>query len=807
MLERVFQEPKFRVRCLGGFQIIETGSPADLTPASRKVRALIGYLCIVGKPVSRERLASLLWGDRGDEQARASLRQAIYELRSALGGEHLLKVERDTIGVSEEVVTDVATILVAAQSGNLRQLADVISEWRGDFFEDLPSIDPAFDAWLQSERVQVQESLIEAAADAVKAGMAEGAIDQARKVVNLLQQRDGTNEFVVRLGLQLDRLAGDAVALHRRYERFRDLLKAELDVAPSLETQRLFKELTSITSTSPVAASPLPSSTRLEPIECEDAAVSKFNSSQPFLHATPEPGRTTCNALRPVRSRYWMGLAAIVLGAVCVGVLAWFGWKPTRETVAAGPELRLAVLPFQSLSAGPGSRQFSDGMSADIRDALRRRQIPVISPPSTLNDGNASAPKALSATHVLSGSVERTGQRIRVITQLMNIQDNRVIWNRVYEGALTRTPTLRQDLAQQIAGAVGRLLSVGPLATAPHVSPAAFEHYSRGRALFRRRNLIGSVAELEAATRLAPGFADAWSTLAAVRWFLAASTSKEQKGRYELSMVSAVRSPAQRALALNPNNGEAIGVLAMLLPATKLQEIDRQLERALRLEPHNTQLLAWHGEFLMFVGRNHEALDELTRAYELDRDTPSVTPNLVLVAMRTGRFEEAKEITEVNMAHDIGLQDEFRDLKIKSFLYRHDWFGLANYLNAASNRASPQTAAFFRLCRESAIALGTREHEKFRPLRAGWRTAAAADPDDAVQFLSAFGDADGALGALQGAVRSRQKDELFTDPEWEALFVPDLLALRRDPRVPKLLASWGLFDYWREAKQWPDFMY
>src|ERR1700730_7214046 len=103
MLERVFEKPKFRVFCLGGLKLVEADSGADMTPASRKTRALLGYLCAVGKPVGRERLASLLWGDRGDEQARASLRQAIYELRSMLAGNHLLKMERDTVAIGDDV--------------------------------------------------------------------------------------------------------------------------------------------------------------------------------------------------------------------------------------------------------------------------------------------------------------------------------------------------------------------------------------------------------------------------------------------------------------------------------------------------------------------------------------------------------------------------------------------------------------------------------------------------------------------------------------------------------------------------------
>jgi DNA-binding SARP family transcriptional activator len=632
MLERIFREPEFRVCCLGGLKLVEASSGTDLTPTSRKTRALIGYLCIVGKPIGRERLASLLWGDRGDEQARASLRQAIYELRSLLGGDRLLKVERDTVAVAEGVGTDVDAITAAARSGDLEHLGRALSEWRGDFFEDLPSIDPSFDTWLQSERLRVQESLIDATTDAVKAGMARGEIDPARKIVNLLQHRDSTNEAVLRLSLRLDHLAGDSAALHRRYERFRELLKSELDAAPAAETQRLFQEL---------AAAPSASANRpASEASVADGArqyVQRSSDSGSAAHVRPVSRQTVVEADTktrvppPNRSARRIRVAAVTLAVVSLCAVAWAVWNPLHKDVP-----------------------------------LRKEPL-----------------------------------------------------------------------------------------------------------------------------------------LAATRVLLAIDTHSERKEAHIAAIEKAARAAAQRALTLDPNNGEALGALALLTPSTRLQEIDRLFERALRSEPNNAQLLNWHGEFLMMVGRSHEALVELTRAYELDRVTPSVAFNLALAFLVTGRVEEAREI--INAGRD-RLRGEFFRLEVKYFLYKRDWLGLADYLSVLPADLSPPKAAFFRLCRETAIAFATRKAEKFGPLRARWRTEGPVDPDDAVQFLSALGDDDGALEVVQSAVRSRRNDDLLTDPEWEALFAPNLLVLRRDPRVGALLAQWGLFDYWRAVHRWPDFM-
>ncbi|HEX4080030.1 MAG TPA: BTAD domain-containing putative transcriptional regulator [Rhizomicrobium sp.] len=638
MLERVFQEPKFRVCCLGRFKLVEASSGTDMTPASRKARALVGYLCAVGRPVGRERLASLLWGDRGDEQARASLRQAIYELRSMLAGDRLLKLERDTVAIGDDIGTDVAAIIAAAQSGDLEQLGNVLTEWQGDFFEDLPSIDESFDAWLQSERPRVHESLIAAAVEAARAAMAAGEIDPARKIVGLLQQREGTSEIVLRLGLELDYHAGDSAALHRRYERFRELLKAELDAAPALETQRLFQSLSA-------------------------------RSSVPAGNIAPEPAN-------------------------------------------------------------------------DVADSTRD-YIPSIARPKQ--------PRAMPS----AADVE----------------------------SLVSYPPAHADRSIRIAGAAFAVVGFCVLA-------------------WTVWSLLHKA--VPPSVHLSPAVTNVSSTTGPERLLLGIDTHSEQSPDHFAAIEKAARTSAERASGRDPNDGEALGVLAVLTPSTRLQALDRLFQHALRSDPDNAQLLNWHGRFLMTVGRNHEALGELTRAYERDRAAPSIASNLILAFLLVGRFEEAREIIDLDRRGSSA--ERFFPLHVKYFLYKRDWFGLANYLHALPDYLSPPRAAFFRLCRETAIAFVAREVDRFGPLRASWRTETSVDPDDAVQFLSALGDDEGALGIVESVVRSRRNDDLLTGPGWEPLFGPHLVALHRDPRVVMLFEQWGLSDYWMTVGHRPDFM-
>ena len=642
-----------------------------------------------------------------------------------------------------------------------------------------------------------RRSLVEAVTAAVKAGMARGEIDPARKIVSLLQHRDPTNEVVLRLGLQLDHLCGDLSALHRRYVRFRELIKSEFDAAPSGDSQRLFQEL----STSSSAALSQTSTGTSSPAE---AALRAESSAQITL--TPQGDATIPVSVSWPAVGGWTKLAAFGCAISVLLALGWIFW--TGQTASSRHEPLLAVLPFDTPKADAGSRYFSDGITEEIVDALlRATQVRVVSPGSSFRfrrAGAARAAKDLAATHVLSGSVERSGGRIHLIAQMTDMQDGNVIWSQTYDRTIEQAPALRRDIAVQIADALDMRLSATSRKE-EQINPAAYDHYLKGRDLFLERNLEAAEPELEAATRLAPKMSKAWSTLAAARIVHVSRLFLERREDDEALMEMSARTAANRALALDPDDGEALAVLAHLTPSTHLREIERLFQRALRSEPNNTQLLNWHGAFLWFVGRNREALDELTRAYEIDRITPTVAQNLAAVLLWAGRYEESERLTD--LARDSRLRTEFFQLREQDFLFRRDWAGLVRLVRTLPDFLSPPNAALFRLCRETATILEQNRTDQYGRLRTRWRSTTEF-PTEAVQFLSALGDQSGALIVVRSAVdRHRATDRYLIDPGWTALFPANLAALRGDPQVIRLFVRWGLFDYWRSSGSWPDFCY
>ncbi len=154
--------PRVRLTCWGDFALANAQTGEDLKPRGRKARALLAYLARhPGKPISRERLAGLLWGDRPEEQARASLRQAIAELKPlANGGRNALQVERDHLRLDPEALeTDLGQIEAAAARSDRSALLALLPDRDERLFANLDDIDDGFDDWLAGERSRQRDAL------------------------------------------------------------------------------------------------------------------------------------------------------------------------------------------------------------------------------------------------------------------------------------------------------------------------------------------------------------------------------------------------------------------------------------------------------------------------------------------------------------------------------------------------------------------------------------------------------------------------------------------------------------------------
>lgn len=225
---------------LGRFRL----APEDGPAVGRKARAILAYLVLSpDRCATREQLAGLLWSDRGPDQARASLRQSLKELRELPSVGAALATGRDAVTLDPDALAvDVHEIRHAAAAHDLGALAGLLEQARGDLLEDFLDLSPAFDEWLLAERTRQHDLLL---ADALEALEADGLADMknARDILRSLDRLDPVNEAVVRLGMRLDHSIGDAATLHRRYRQLCDRLASEFQALPSEETRALFHAL------------------------------------------------------------------------------------------------------------------------------------------------------------------------------------------------------------------------------------------------------------------------------------------------------------------------------------------------------------------------------------------------------------------------------------------------------------------------------------------------------------------------------------------------------------------------------------
>jgi DNA-binding SARP family transcriptional activator len=135
-----------QARLLGGFEL-RSGHGRDTAPPGRKVRALLACLVLSpGKSWPREKLMALLWSDRGEEQARASLRQALAELRRALGEPSPLRAEHD--GISLDPAMFALDTVEFERLAKARRLEEAAAVYRGPLLDGHGVRDDAFDEWL-----------------------------------------------------------------------------------------------------------------------------------------------------------------------------------------------------------------------------------------------------------------------------------------------------------------------------------------------------------------------------------------------------------------------------------------------------------------------------------------------------------------------------------------------------------------------------------------------------------------------------------------------------------------------------------
>ena len=234
-----------RIRLLGPMAIANDGRPVAI--ASKKARALLGYLALrEGTEVSRSVLTGLLWGERSESQARASLRQTLSELRGALAGS-----AQQSIVASKEAITwapgsawiDAKVLETAAASKDDDALRDAAELIGGDLMEGLSVGEAGFEQWLATERERFRLLACSIYARLMERAEHGGRLEEALTYGLKLLSLDPLQEHVHRTLMRLYAAQGRHDAALAQYERCRRELSNQLGVPPEPETEELARSI------------------------------------------------------------------------------------------------------------------------------------------------------------------------------------------------------------------------------------------------------------------------------------------------------------------------------------------------------------------------------------------------------------------------------------------------------------------------------------------------------------------------------------------------------------------------------------
>jgi DNA-binding SARP family transcriptional activator len=239
---------------LGSFQArLQSGAPVVL---SSKAQALLAYLAIKpGRRHARDKLASLLWPNAGDEHARQSLRQALLTLRHTLGdGAGLLADHREVALESPGLDVDVVRFEALAGAQSIEALERAVELYQGDLLEGIRVKEPPFDEWLLSERERLREVALGALGKLLGQQQASGPAEPAIRTAMRILALDPANESAHRELMRLFERQGRHGNALRQYRLCVDALQRELGVEPRPETRLVYQEIVRARRVPPVRA-------------------------------------------------------------------------------------------------------------------------------------------------------------------------------------------------------------------------------------------------------------------------------------------------------------------------------------------------------------------------------------------------------------------------------------------------------------------------------------------------------------------------------------------------------------------------
>ena len=530
------------------------------------------------------------------------------------------------------------------------------------------------------------------------------------------------------------------------------------------------------------------------------AEVHNGNGSAP-AHTEETVAPTSFRANRSLAESRWrlQGFGLAVLALVSVLALSAIWLRNRLAATPPTPRIRsLAVLPLQNLSTDPAQEYFSDGMTdALITDLAQLGSIKVISRTSSMQykQTKKSLPEIardMNVDGIVEGTVQRSGDRVRITAQLIYGPADKHLWARTYDrelrDALELQGEVAHDIVQNISVNVAGLSALHPAAKHP-LNVEAYDAFLKGRNLVARqtkKDVAQGRELLERSIQLDPNFAPAYASLANAYYVQAFVDHFPQAESIEKS-----QSAARTALLLDDNLAEAHCLLGLIysMHDWHWDAAEEEFRLAIQSDPSSSFAHSQFAFYLITVGRKAEALKEINTALQLDPFSPMQHSSASFVFLFARQYDDAKR--EARRAVEID----------PTFSLGHLVLGSALHAQGKPDDAFPELLRYLRLSGQSSFAQelefaarnnpGPRDpFQKVAPafLRS-YQKKPEMQPAWAVNIAWAFmylGDKDKAFEWLNRACDEHNMEvyAIAVDPDFDPI--------RSDPRFEAVLRRMGL---------------
>lgn len=317
------------------------------------------------------------------------------------------------------------------------------------------------------------------------------------------------------------------------------------------------------------------------------------------------------------------------------------------------------MLAFENMSADAENAYFAEGISEEILNVLARvNGLKVASRTSAFSFANTDTPipeiaSQLSVNHVLEGSVRKQGMRVRITAQLIDASNDKHLWSDTYDRDLNDIFVVQEEIANAISSALLGALGMADISVAaPTKDMVAYELFLSGRKHFylRGENLKRAELDLKAALARDPGFAEAWSYLAAVQQTMHGYVNLDPLALEQYQ--SDASQSAARALELDPNQALAVAIQGTILYHTDRVAGLALCDRAAEMAPNDAGLKMWAADRRYDAGYMDAALPLFERAYELDPLAGINVGLLGLAYLASGRRDEGRRM--IRRAQELG---------------------------------------------------------------------------------------------------------------------------------------------------------